>query len=168
MARTCETCRHPMRLAIERRIQAGESPESISIDFDIQPKLGFQSITRHRVNGHVTKAIVLASTVATVAHGDDLVAEIKLLKVDAARMKATAEKDQDIKTALLAIATQSRLIELQGKVLAEIREQAEADAPDQGETRWARYRVALMDTLAPFPDARLAVSEALRRLDVGA
>jgi hypothetical protein len=104
---------------------------------------------------------VLAQAVeaADVAHADDLLAQVRDLQSRALAILAAAEAQGDLRTALGAIREARGNLELLAKLLGELDERPQVNlivTPD-----WLRMRAAILATLAPYPEARVAVAAAL-------
>ena len=77
-----------------------------------------------------------------------------------------AEADGDIRTALAGIREARGCLELLAKLLGELRDGAAVNvAVSPG---WVAVRSAILDALAPYPDARLAVAVRLETIADGA
>lgn len=96
---------------------------------------------------------------AEVAESDTLVREIRALKQDADRIRESAERAGDLRTALAGVRELARLIELQAEMLGELNRQTVVNILVN--PQWITLRGAVLRALDPYPDARLAVAEAL-------
>lgn len=104
-----------------------------------------------------------AQAVAEVANGETLLAKVAGLEAEAHRLKDQAEDAGDIRTALVAVRELCRIVELQGRLLGELREQQVVNVLVNPE--WIAIRAEMVAALAPYPAAQQAVSAALLRLD---
>ena len=151
MPRVCTICTHPEREAIDRALVAGESYRNIAEHFSVS--LG--AIARHKAD-HIPESLALAQE---AAHGDNLLALLDGLRADAKRIASKAEKAASYPAAIAAIREQARIIELLLKVAGELQQEGTINilvAP-----QWIDLRTVILQALAPYPEARLAVAEAV-------
>jgi hypothetical protein len=101
-----------------------------------------------------------AHHVETVARADDLLSQVQVLRNRAYALLDSAEEAGDIRAAVVAMREVRECIALLAKVAGEL--------PGDGTTvnvlvssDWARLRSAIMLALAPHPEARIAVADAL-------
>lgn len=125
MARPCTVCTHEKRAEIDAALVAGESFRPLATRFAI----GECAVKRHAKNHLVepVAAAVEARRVEVVEQGENLVEALRDLRKQAAELCEAARNDADIRAALLAIARQEKLIELQARMLGEIEERVRVD-----------------------------------------
>ena len=75
---------------------------------------------------------------------------------------ATAEEGKDLRIALGAIREARGCVELLGKLAGELQDGATVNVFISAE--WQTVQTAILDALAPHPDARIAVAMALREI----
>lgn len=160
MPRRCTICDHPERQAIDRQLVAGESANRrIAAQYGVTEA----SLRRHKAE-HLTATLLKAQEAAEVAHADDLLDKVRALEKDARRIRDKAEAEGDYKTALSGIRELTRIVELLAKLLGELDERPQVNvllAP-----QWLNVRSVLLAALAPYPQARTSVAEALRSIEV--
>ncbi len=105
-----------------------------------------------------------AKQAADVAHGDDLLDQVRKLQAVTMNILAMAYNGADLRTALQAIAQARGNLELLGRLLGELQA---APVNILVMPEWVTMRTVLLSALAPYPDARAAVAGELLRLDHG-
>ena len=89
---------------------------------------------------------------------------IALSRETAAILREAREGDEkDNELALKAIARAEKQIELQARLLGELKDTATVNVLVLPE--WVKIRTTMLEALLPFPEARLAVAAALKRID---
>jgi hypothetical protein len=115
---------------------------------------------RHKdehVPAHLSKAVEAEAA----SNAGDLLAKVAVIEAEAQRLAKKAEDAGDLRTAMSGIREMARLIELLARLRGEL-----SDAPTinlVAAPEWHRLRRCIADALAPFPDAKLAMIEALHR-----
>jgi len=154
--RTCLACASPLRAEIDAAIIAKEPFRRIAARASVSET----SIRRHAA--HLPATLVKATGAAEVARGDHLLGKVRGLEREARRIGKKAEEDGDLKTALAGVRELTRIVELLAKLHGELK-----DGPTVNilvtSPEWLAIRSALLTALLPFPQAKLAVAEALRR-----
>jgi len=156
--RTCTICSHAERGAIDVAIAAGTSYRDISLRFGP----GIMAVQRH-ASSHLPASVVQAQEAREEAQALDVVKQLKAINGAALAILTAARKGNKHDLALKAIDRIQRQIELQAKLLGDL-----ADAPQVNvllSAEWVVTRGAIMQALAPHPDARHAVVTALKRVD---
>ena len=155
MPRRCTVCAHPEREAIDAALVAGsDSLRTIAARFGVSKS----SLIRHR-DKHLPETLTKAQDAQEVARADDPLAQLGGLRAEAHRIKGKAEKATDYRTALAGIRELVRIVELMAKVRGELAQEGTVSivlAPE-----WLVLRGTILRSLAPYPDARLAVARAL-------
>ena len=148
MARTCTVCAHPAHHRLNKLVVEGqESLRSIAH----RHGLSKDALIRHR-KAHIPKALVKAQEVSEIAHGEDLLGQLRDLQARARQILDEAENSGDLRTALMAIREARSCLELDGKATGELVERhAHLHAnvgrdPERGQ--------ALMDILQRFTEAQ--------------
>jgi len=159
MPRTCTVCAHADRAAIDAALVQGRPIRDISLQFGV----GHMALHRHKT-AHLSQALAKAQEAQEVARGDALLAQVRELQARATSILDAAERSGDLKTALAAIAQARGCLELLAKLLGELQEGPTVNVVLLPE--WVRVRTAILNALEGYPEARLAVVEALK--DVGA
>lgn len=142
MARSCVTCAHPARGMIDALLADGRSALSLASEYGIAAR----PMQRHAAN-HAGRTPILRSVVTRTGEptGDPL-DEL----VEALRGQALAGNPAIVHQYRLALAAQ-----------ADLRHAARPNSDLATEPEWIALRGRMLDALAPFPDARQAVADAL-------
>jgi hypothetical protein len=156
MPRHCTVCKHPDRETIDALLVGGEPYRDIAQQFGVS----FYAVHRHK--SHLNGALLRAKEAKEVAHADSLLEQVKSLQSKALSILAQAEKTGNLKTALLAIREARGCLELLGKLAGELQSAPVVNILVSPE--WIQVRTLILEALEPFPDARLRVAGALRRL----
>jgi hypothetical protein len=155
-------CAHPARLEIDATLAAGEAFRGIARRFAVSP----DAVERH-AKAHLPAAMTRASEAAAVAHGDDLLAQVRELQGRALGILDKAEGCGKLTAALGAIREARGCIELLGKLAGALNDGTTVNVLVSVE--WHSTRRTLLAALAPFPEARIAAAAALESIgDAGA
>ena len=152
--RACTICTHPERHAIEREIVTGGSKRRIAAQHGL-----VESSVRRHAEAHLPVALLKAQDAREVAQGDNLLADVRDLQRRTLRLLEKAEGGDDLRAALTAIGVARANVELLARLLGELQDGAVINLTAAPE--WAALRTRIIAALAPYPDARLAVAEAL-------
>lgn len=158
MPRTCTICNHREREAIDKALVDGGAFRNIAQHFAVSATALF----RHKAE-HLPATMVKAAEAEDVAHAIDVVRQLRDINKAALAVLTDARKDRDGELSLKAIDRIQRQIELQAKLLGEL-----SDAPQVNvlvAPEWLTIRSTLVSVLAPFPEARAALSGALLKLE---
>lgn len=154
MARQCTVCGHPEREAIDHALVDRRELRGIARTFGLSE----DAVTRHKHN-HLPQHLCQATAAQEVTQADGLLAKVQALEVDAKRIQGQAEAAGDLRTALQGIRELVRIVELQARLLGELKD---------GQTvnllilpQWQDLRTVILQALLPYPDARAAVATAL-------
>jgi len=123
------------------------------------------AVERH-AKAHLPAALAHAQDAAEMVRGDDLLAQVRELQARALAILDRAERGEDLRSALGAIREARGNLELLGKLAGQLQVGATVNILLSPE--WMRVRVAVVEALAPFPNARLAVAEVIGSIDAGA
>ena len=155
MPRQCSICIHADREAIDKALVEGTSSvPAIATLFDVSQR----ALYRHREK-HLPETLAQAQEAREVAQADDLLAQLDGLRKEAHRIKDKAEKGGEYRTALTGIRELVRIVELMAKVRGELAQEGAVTLVLSVE--WIELRTIMLQALAPFPDARLALARAL-------
>jgi hypothetical protein len=159
MPRTCTICTHKQRQAIDRALIDGRPYRDIARQFHVSKA----SIERHK-NAHLPATLARAHKAREIARADTLVGRIEALCASVERVLKLAETEHTHRGDLRVLAAVRESLETLGllaKLSGELREGTTVNvlvAPE-----WVAVRQAVLDALGPFPEARGAVVQALRR-----
>ena len=119
MPRTCTVCNHPKRAHIERALVKGEPLRHIAARF----KTSASAIVRHKP--HVSETIERAEEAQDIAHGEDILAQVRELHARTLEILAKAERKRDLRTALAAIREARGNVTLLATMVGELKPPAE-------------------------------------------
>lgn len=167
--RYCTICKHPEITDINKRLLAGDTLEVIGDEY------GFSSsaLCRHRQN-HMSLALKAAyqerGVVPVHVAAGDLVDQVNAImaktlsildRAEAAEAKAKTAHDQDRsrRTALSAIREARNTMELLAKLVGELSTGPTINVLVSAE--WVDLRTQILQAVEPYPEARLAIVEAV-------
>jgi len=154
MPRRCTICDHPQREAIDQALVAREAFRNIAQRFAASP----DAVYRHKQD-HLPQHLCQAKAAQEVTQADGLLAKVEALAADATRIQATAAADGDLRTALQGIRELVRIIELQARLLGELKDSTTVNVLVL--PQWQSLRTTILVALAPYPEARAVVATAL-------
>ena len=155
MPRRCTICDHSDLGQINKNLVDGLPLRTIADRWAVSKT----ALIRHKTK-HLPASLVAAKEAKEVASADTLLANVCKLQRRAERILRKAERAGDHRTALAAIREVRSTIELLARLLGELREGTNVNILISPE--YQRLRGNVIDALAPYPDARLAVASALR------
>lgn len=158
MPRSCSVCVHPDRRQIDGAIVEGVSHRDVARQFGV----GRNAIANH-VEKHLPQTLTRAKDAAEVIHADDLLTEVRARERRADDLGRQAERAGDLRTALQALREWRGLAEFRAKVAGELDERAVINV--MMSPQWIEVRRVLIDALADYPAARVAVAAALYQLE---
>lgn len=162
MPRTCTVCSNPEREAIDRALLSGEPNRRIAAHHAVSE----QAVRRHKAD-HLPARILKAHEAEEVADADALLSRLRGLNCETAAIlkEAREEGSKDNELALKAIARVEKQIELEGRLLDVLNDRPTVNILVSPE--WLAIRAAMLDALAPHPEARASVSARLLELGGG-
>ena len=154
MPRSCTICGHPERAAIDAALVADAPYRHIAARFAVSTG----ALQRHRAE-HLPAGLAKAREAAEVVQADTLLDRLRALNRETADVlkEAKAARDQELR--LKAIARAEKQIELEGRLLGELRDGQTVNIVVTPE--WQALRTRILVALAPFPEARYALAEVL-------
>lgn len=160
MARKCTVCAHPERDAIDQALMEETSLRTIAVQWSVSKT----ALVRHKAD-HIPVFLAKAKEAAEVSQADSLLNRLLALSAETAAIlkDARSEEEKDNELALRAIARAEKQIELQARLLGELKEGQPVNVLVM--PVWLQIRNTLLDTLVAYPDARIAVAQALWKLD---
>lgn len=158
MPRTCTICRHEQRAEIDRALVSGESYRGIAPHFAVSE----DAAERHG-KAHLPARIAKAAEAKQVARADSLLDQLVTLNTETREILREARQDgrKGRGVALLAIARVEKQIELQARLLGELRDQAAVTVNVLATPEWTAVQTKIVRVLGPYPEARAAVADAL-------
>ena len=154
MPRVCTICTHPERDAINTALASQEPYRVIAQRYAASP----DAVYRHKID-HLPAKLAQAEAAKETALADDLLGQVKALRNKAISILGKAEAAGDLRTALLGIREARACVELLLEVEGELHRQPVVNvliAPE-----WLELRTVILQSLAPFPDARAALARTL-------
>ena len=154
MGRVCTVCTHPKREAIDRALIAGEPTR------EIEKRLGpsRSALVRHQAE-HLPAAMLKGEEARQEAHALDVVKQLRAINGATLAILRESREARDNHTALKAIDRVQKQIELQAKLLGELNEGTTVNVLVSPE--WLQVRTVILQALDPYPQARLALAEAM-------
>lgn len=153
MPRTCTVCAHPQRDAIDLALLAGEPYRHIAARW----KLSTGALQRHR--DHLPGTLAKAHEAAEAVSAGTLLDRLKELNLETRDILKETREGKNHDLALKAIARVEKQLELEAKLIGELRDGPTVNiyaAPE-----WVALRAVVLQALAPYPDAARAVAGAL-------
>ena len=160
MPRTCTICSHPQRDAIDHAIVTGMANRPIASQFQV----GYKAVERHAA-GHIKQAIKQSQVAKEEAQTLDVVRQLVTINTVTLAILKEARDTKENNLALQAVDRVMKQLELQAKLLGDL-----DSAPTVNvwlPTDWATIELAIASALAPFPQAAVAVADALARVEAG-
>ncbi len=158
MPRRCTICDHPDREEIDNELVEGKPYRSIAKRFNVSAP----ATLRHK-RSHLPAKLILAKKAKEAASADRILANVCKLKSRTERIFRKAEKAEDHRIALSAIRELRNTIELLAKLAGELKDGTTVNVLVTPEYR--SLRTTIISTLAPYPEARVAVANALKDID---
>ena len=162
MPQTCTVCRHPRRGEIDRALVSAGPLRDIAGRFGVSKS----AVERHKAE-HLPAVLARAKEVADVTHALDVAKQLMTINGVAYTLirEAMDATPRDTETVLKAMDRVQRQLEMQARLLGELDDRPTVNVLVTAE--WARLRGALMEALAPFEEARVAVAAALVAAEAG-
>ncbi len=155
MPRTCTVCAHPDNHAVDLELVNRAPYRTVAHRYAVST----DALKRH-LREHVPQVLVKGREAEEAARADDLLAELRSEKADIQRLKGLAEEEADYRAALLAVDKALKALELQARVAQLI------DKPTEVNLLIAHnVQTAIVRALDPYPQARIAVADALAELE---
>ena len=156
MPKTCTICEDPRRDEFDRLARIESNIAKIAQEF----ALSYDAFYRHIKSNHHIREVTTIPTTAELAKSEDILKEITEHHKEAVRLKGLAEKDGDLKTALLGLDKALKCLELIAKIQGQIQTQPPITIINNPE--WVELRTVILTALDPYPQAREAVINAIR------
>ena len=156
----CSVCTNPHRADVDKALVGGASNRAVARQYGLSK----DAVARHRAQ-HVSEKLAKAEAAAEVAEATDLLREVRALRSKAYGLLLKAEAAGDIRTALAGVREARGCLELLAELEGELDRKPTINilvAPE-----WLTVRSAMLDALAPFPEARVAVAGRLIALEAG-
>lgn len=155
MPQQCSICIHPQRAEIDKALVAGETLRDIAGRCPVSRS----ALHRHK-RDHLPAHLLKAAEEEDLGQAIDVVRQLKAINAACLEILQRSRADGKHSVSLRAVDRIQKQIELQAKLLGELQEQGPQVnvlvAPE-----WHEIRVHVLHALAPYPEARAAVAEAL-------
>jgi hypothetical protein len=158
--RPCSVCLHQECATINRELIVGKPNRRIAARHGLTE----QALRRHK-NRHLPALLAKAQEAEEIMDANDLLGRLRALNREVAEVLREAKQVKDHDLRLKAIARAEKQIELEGRLLGELRDGATVNIAVTPE--WLAVRTALLAALLPHPEARIAVAERLLALETG-
>ena len=160
MVRVCTICSHAQRHQIDVALVHREPYRYIAS----RNSVSTGALQRH-AREHLPALLVKAYEAVERDDAEDLAKEVIKVKEDVHRLKGKAEKEGDLRAALLGCDKALKALELQAKI-----EQLIQITPTFNlhlNTEWIELRTAILRELEPYPEARESFLRALTSVSRG-
>lgn len=157
MSRVCTVCNHLNRAEIETAFVSGVSYRDIAGQFQISKT----AVQRH-ASEHISQSIQQSQLAMDEARGIDVVRQLKDINTVTLEILQEARNKKKNGMALFAIDRIIKQLELQAKLLGDI------DKPQVNiilMPEWRIIRSAIIRALAPYPDVRTVVVDAIEQAE---
>lgn len=158
MSGACTVCVHPDRRQVDEEI-VGSTPYRRIVER--HEGLTISSVSRHRQR-HLSPAIVALAAEQERDHGETLLGQLRSLYRRVGVILETAERDGRPGVALQAIKEARSILETVARVTGELDERPQVQVLNLSTSQeWLSVQVRILQALANYPEARLAVAAAL-------
>ncbi len=157
MPRACSVCQHPDVADIDAELVRGISPYQLEARHSA---LSHDAIRRHKGGGHIPNKLLKAQAVEEVTAADVLLADIATIRAAAFRALDKAEESEDTPNLLRAIREARENVRVLGELHGRLNAGTTVNiliAP--------QVQALILDALDRYPEARLAVAEALAEIE---
>ena len=158
MPQLCTICMHDQRPAIDQALVSGAPNRRIAAQFNVTE----QAIRRHKET-HIPPKLAEAQAAHQTAQADDLLLQVRALRGKSYSLLLAAEKAGDLKTALLGVREARACLELLAKLQGQLDERPIVNILIS--PQWVNLRAVILQSLAPYPDARAALASALQQVE---
>lgn len=153
----CRGCTHPDRESLDRELAGGITLRAAGEKYGLSK----DSIARHKKN-HLSKALRAVQERRELGGATTAVERAESLYSKASEI---LEEAQDNKLALSAIKELRETVVLLAKLSGELDERPQVQVLNvQASPEWLQIQSVMLEALAPFPDARMAVAGALESM----
>lgn len=158
MPRVCSACIHPDRAEIDAAlVERSASYRTIADRFGLSET----SLKRHKA--HLPAHLSTAHEAEAVASADDLLRQLRALQRKALDLLEKAEREGDLRTALSGVREARACLELLLEISGELDRRSVVNIAIS--PQWIELRTVIVAALVPFPEARLAVADAIQSRD---
>ncbi len=159
MPRKCTVCEHEKVEEINKALLEGVSLR------DLAGRYSVSKTALHRHKEHIPANLTKAKEAQEVTKADSLLDQVIELRDKALSILDKAEQAGDLRTALQGVREAKGCLELLARLQGELQEQATVNVLIN--PQWLSLRTVILQTLEPYPEARLRLAEALREVESG-
>jgi len=159
LPRKCSVCEHIQVKDIDELLVNGIGLRKIAERFS----LSTTSTYRHKA--HINRTLLKANEVREVAQADNLLKQVRDLQTRALNVLLKTEESEDWRAATGAIREARGCLELLCRLAGELKEVQTVNIIVS--PQWIEVRAVILETLAPYPEARISLSKALERIANG-
>lgn len=152
----CLCCTSPVRAEIDRRLAAGATNVAIADEYGMSR----DSVRRHR-DRHLAPAVRAAMTRHEARTGETAVNRLEALYERAEGILDAAEEQGQGALALSAVKELRATVELLARLTGELDTRPQVTVNLVQSPEWLALQGQILQALAPFPDARLALASSL-------
>jgi len=154
MSRVCTICAHAERHALEKLLVGGTPNRRIAT----QHGMSEAAVRRHAAE-HLPVALVKAQEADETAQALDVLQQLRFINGAALSVLRDARAAGEGELVLRAVDRVLKQVELQAKLLGELDDRPQINVLVSPE--WVALRGQIVQALAPYPEARLAVAGVL-------
>jgi hypothetical protein len=151
MPRTCTICTHEQGEQIDTALLKGEPYRRIAQRFTASP----DAVLRHK--SHLPRTLAKAEEAREMAQAGTLLQRLTDLHAETLTILKEARQNRNGELALKAIARLEKQLELEARLIGQLNEAPQVNL----NVSIDQLQVIILNALAGFPDARIAVSRAL-------
>lgn len=161
MAGRCTVCRHLDRETLDRELAGGLTLREAADKYGLNK----DAISRHKRN-HLSKALQVVQERRETAGAQKAVDRAEQLYGKASGILERAEIEGNGALSLAAIKELRATVELLAKLTGELDERPQVNVLNVSSSpEWLAIQQAMLESLAPFPEARIAVAGTLEELE---
>ncbi len=159
MGRTCTVCSHKDVEEINKQLLSGPSLRTIAAQFNLTKT----SLIRHR-ESHIPDLLLKSNDIQEIVKADVLLVQLGEIREKTLSLLDKAEQAADTRVYGAPVAY-LREVREQIKLLAELegRLAAQPQITIVNNPQWVELRTLIITALEPYPDAKAAVVDAIRR-----
>lgn len=159
MGRTCTVCGHKDVEEINKQLLSGPSLRTIAAQFNLTKT----SLIRHR-ESHIPDLLLKSNDIQEIVKADVLLVQLGEIREKTLSLLDKAEQAADTRVYGAPVAY-LREVREQIKLLAELegRLAAQPQITIVNNPEWVELRTLIITALEPYPDAKAAVVDAIRR-----
>jgi hypothetical protein len=158
MPRKCSICEHEKVEEINKALLEGVSLRDLAGRYSVSKT----ALHRHK-ESHLPAELTKAREAQEVTKADSLLDQVIELRDKALSILDKAEQAGDLRTALQGVREAKGCLELLARLQGELQEQTTVNVLIN--PQWLSLRTVILEALEPYPEARLRLAEALRKVE---